>query len=160
MHRRNGSIFKVVMYSGRRRTRALIVPSENLLGSSRTPEGSKVLQAGPEVGSYGPGVTRCVTAGVAWNSQGFLDASLSVGHPFELDGTEDDIAEAIFWVIARGPSKTRQFIRSRVSQWRKWAQDLAEQEDSLRELMNPRVRRALRSKTILLLMKFHSRGPP
>ena len=113
------------------------------------PAGSKLLRAEAKGGSY-----KMYVFGVYHSVKKFVQISKSLWHPFdELRHLPDFLTMAIFNVLSLSKVETMRNRLTKIQTWRKWALELADQENELKSKLPQHVRNVMRGKRILLLKK-------
>ena len=66
--------------------------------------------------------------GIQWLPEEFVEASLRLGHPFELQGADDGILKANFWMVVSGRKEVCKWWTGQLEDWKGRAAALAEKE--------------------------------
>ena len=94
-----------------------------------------------------------VKFGIPWSVSEFFAKALELGHPFQSDAVDDEVATSIFQILTGGPDWTRRKRRDWLERWRAKAEELLEEEEILLNTIDPQVAGFSRPKRPLLFHK-------
>jgi hypothetical protein len=117
------------------------------------PEGSKLLRTEAK-GGQGDKQYVMYVFGIFHGHQNFVTIAKSLWHPFdELRHLPDLLTKSIYNVLSRSKIDIARERLATLRKWREWADELQESELSLKNDMEPHVRKVMNCKRVLLLNK-------